>query len=614
MRDVADRESVLVDRVDRPPAPPLVGYLHDVERRTAVDVTTEATRVLDVASAAAVTSGLSADRVDRVDFSAAASDHAGDLLSDRVASFATVSPGDPVLPFSDETFDAAVCVGPYDWRFLAVETLTEEIRRVLAPSGTFAVTMPTPRSPYASRARNRLRYYPPAAALELLSPAWTLSECRPIYQFPGPLHRVFASLPGRLQEPFVGIAARASDSLHRRENLSGASYLALSCTPADDEQRLSAALEALFRPVAWNGFWDEERGSFLRALRYEQSEDGTLTWSPERRTEWRYGPFALMGAMRWRTADAGSDAYDTRLRSALSYFATQVEEEGRADVMPSFGIGPLIAAFSMAADVFDGPHLRRARWLWRSTAHRFDFDHGEDSLVLYGWAHLADRMDETALDDAIEDAVWTVTERQDPRTGLFHFDTPTTRRHQNQMYTCWGLAKAVESTGLTGYLSNVGRALQDALDRRMREDGAFVWEDVGFRQRALTRAYYVVSGDREAPYWRLLFPCHQSFFVVAADHYRRAGGRRSFARPCREAMEWIERDNPRGADLAAESGLGVPLRFVTVDGRIDVDDQQFKGSYEVGAYVMALSALMEWGRTGAGTEPSVDADARSRVR
>jgi hypothetical protein len=57
-------------------------------------------------------------------------------------------------------------------------------------------------------------------------------------------------------------------------------------------------------------------------------------------------------------------------------------------------------------------------------------------------------------------------------------------------------------------------------------------------------------------------------------------------------MGWLFGNNQFGVDLTELSGIGVPMRQLTVDGRIGVPDQQFKGSYEVGSYLLALTNLL----------------------
>lgn len=592
----SERERLLADWVTQPPTVPIVQYLRDAEREAAVATIGPHEHVLDVASEATVTRSLDADRVTRVDFSPDASDAAAAALGETVDEYLVADPGEPDIDLPDAAVDGAISVGPYDWRFLDVEALTAEALRVLRPDGRFVFTVPTPRSPYAAGARNRFRYYEPDAATALVSPRWRVAERRAIYQLPTRRHRVVSALPGRLQRPFVRYCERRTEALSDPED---ASYLVVGAEPVAYDARLEGALEALFRPAEQAGFWDADRGTFLRAQRYDTTGgQGSLAWTPELGSADRYGPFALLGAMQWRTSPVGTDRYDDRLRSALAYYADRVDSAaGRT--MPSYGLGPLVAAFALADDVFDA-YLGTARDLADETRGRFSFDDSEDSLLLYGWAILAGRVDDPALDHAVADATWRIVERQDPGSGLFAFDNATTRLHQNQMYACWALARAVEYTGATGYLENVERALEYTVGERRREDGAFLWEDVGpLRRRATETAYRLLRRDR-VPHWQLLFSCHQTFFVNAVAHYRRAGGTRSYDRTVREAMAWIDETNPRGEDLVDASGIGVPLRMTTTDGRIDVPDQQFKGSYEVGSYVMALVNLLQWDTDGRG--------------
>jgi hypothetical protein len=166
------------------------------------------------------------------------------------------------------------------------------------------------------------------------------------------------------------------------------------------------------------------------------------------------------------------------------------------------------------------------------------------------------------------------------------------------MYTCWALSRAIEVTGQTGYLADVESALDYTIENRMREDGAFVWEDLP--------AYARVPGEirnrltSQTPYWHYLYECHQTFFVNAVAHYDDAGGEEDYTHEVRRAMAWIFETNGTGRDLVDVSGIGVPMRQVTVDGRMDNRqftrgwrDQQYKGTYEVGSYVMALTHLLD---------------------
>ena len=58
-------------------------------------------------------------------------------------------------------------------------------------------------------------------------------------------------------------------------------------------------------------------------------------------------------------------------------------------------------------------------------------------------------------------------------------------------------------------------------------------------------------------------------------------------------MAWIYGKNVLGENLVDSSEIGVPMRQMTLRGRIDVPDQTFKGTYEVGSYVMALTNFLD---------------------
>jgi SAM-dependent methyltransferase len=582
------RDATLRKWVHQPPTTPLIQQLRDEERRRAL-AHLDGDRVLDLASESSVTTEIETESLARVDFSEDASAYASDLMGDTVDRHRTAEPEQPTLPFESDEFDAAVSIGPYDWKFLDVEALTGEVHRVLSSDGQFVFSMLTPRSPYAASGWTTGRYVTPREALALLAPDWRLRDASLAFQYPYYVHMAINALPADWQAPFVTLAERASDELTDRRRWGDASLLVLTTEPLDYQGYLDDALDCLFRPVEQNGFWDTEDQKLLRALEYDivDDGDGEFEWTPDDRELWRYAPFGLMGAMQWRVSALGTDRYDDKLERALTYFAEQIDTSLSA--MPSYGIGPLTCAFSLAAEVFDAAHERVAWTLFEHSRERFDFTHAEDCLLAYGWSYLAERESGTEVREVLSAALWRMNERLTP-DGLFVFDNHTTRRHQNQMYACWGFARAIEVTGQTGYLENVARVLEYTIDNRMRDDGAFVWEDDVSLPQRIRRDTTKRLGFRP-PYWDFLYECHQTFFVNAVAHYDAAGGERDFDPELSRSMAWIYGDSSRG-NLVELSGLGVPMRFLTVDDRLDVDDQMYKGSYEIGSYLMALTNLL----------------------
>ena len=61
-------------------------------------------------------------------------------------------------------------------------------------------------------------------------------------------------------------------------------------------------------------------------------------------------------------------------------------------------------------------------------------------------------------------------------------------------------------------------------------------------------------------------------------------------------MDWIYGNNSLNKNLVEISGIGVPMRMMSIKGKMDVDGQMFKGSYEIGSYVMALTNLIQSSR------------------
>ncbi|MFC4358468.1 class I SAM-dependent methyltransferase [Halobium salinum] len=610
------RSETLKRWVKQPPAGPNLQYLRDAERLAAWDQLGHRERVLDLASEANVTMGLDAERVTRVDFADGAAAYAREVAGDDVDDSVVVDPEAPALPFADDAFDGAVSIGPYDWPFLDVATLTEEVRRVLADDGRFVFSTPTHRSPYAVTGKGKYRYYSPDEALSLLTPTgsetpadtdWTLADQDLIYQLPYKANLVVNSLPDDLQRPVVAAERALTDHFESWGDWDDASYLLFGAEPVDYAGYLDDALDCLFRPVAENGFWDAgaadggSEGGLIRALDYDLGDDGRpCEWTRDDRVLHRYAPFALLGIARWRASPLGDDRFDAKLRSALAGFAARVEDD-RLDGMPSYALGPLVGAFTLASDALGGDdaavgddHLATARALFEHTRDRddFDFSHAEDSLLACGWAELYERTGDGDVGEALDAALDAIADRHDWESGLFRFDNGTTERHQNQMYALWGLCRAADVTDAPAFVPLAGDVLERTVERRMRPDGAFLWTDVGAKRGAWGELRERLGASRPS-YWKLLFECHQTFFVNAVAHYTRAGGARDFSTAVLRAMSWMYGNNDLDADLVERSGIGVPMRFVTTGGRLSVPDQNFKGAYEVGSYVEALTHLLD---------------------
>ena len=587
------RDNVLKRWVEQPTVGSNIQYLRDAERVRAWEQLGTAAHVLDVASESNVTKELDADHVTRLDFSADAIDHARDLLGDRVDHYEWVSPEQPDLPFEDDAFDAVISIGPYDWKFLDIHRLTSELHRVIQPDGRFVVSVPTIHSPYSVRSRKTNRYYTPREALELFAPDWQTVDYDLLFQYPFFPHKVINSLPDRYQAPFVDVAWRLTETLTENEWWNLASYLVLSMEPLDFETTLDDALDRLFRPLDDYGFWNEEDGMFVRARTYElDDEDNAVGWSIDDHEAWQYTPLALMGVLQWRTSQLATDAHDDRIRRACVYLRECISDPDMLDTMSSYGVGPLIGAFARAATVFDDDFHDTAVELFHYSKESFDFVQTVDALLLCGWASFfewtADETVAAELLSSVEDGLWTVAERMTPE-GLFAFENETSRQHQHQMYVVWGLARAIQVTGMTGYLDSIERVLDYTIEKRMRDDGAFLREDISRRQ-CLKRNALARLGLRPRQ-WKVLDSSRQTFFVNAVAAYYRAGGKRRYDEEVRRAMGWTYGNSLLDCDLSELSSIGAPTRHLTINNEREIPDQNVENVDEIGSFVMALTDL-----------------------
>lgn len=357
---------------------------------------------------------------------------------------------------------------------------------------------------------------------------------------------------------------------------------------------LNQTLNTLFRPTEDNGFWDEQENKIIRALNYEFTKEDKIVWSPDNSIKWRYAPFALMGIMQWRVSDTSTDTHDSKIKVELNYFIEKLEDKQTLSKIPSYGIGPLILSFSLAYKVFQDERYKETAWsLYEYAIKKFGFSNSEDSLLLYGWCFLYEIEKDDNLLNNITNVLEGIIKKQNEE-GLFIFENPTTRRHQNQMYTLWGIGKAIEVLNRKEYLANMEKTLDYTIKHRMLNSGAFIWEDLPLLERLKSKVICKIKSV--TPDWELLFECHQTFFVNAVSHYYKAEGEKNYDTHIRRAMEWIFGNNALNKDLVEISDIGVPMRMMSIKGKMGVNGQMFKGAYEIGSYMMALTNLIQLGR------------------
>lgn len=364
----------------------------------------------------------------------------------------------------------------------------------------------------------------------------------------------------------------------------------------DLRHSVDSCLDALFRPTEAHGYWSEPEGRIIQRLDWQRGADGRLAWTPNATIAeklHRYAPFALMGVAAWRASSLGHGRYDAKLLRNLEHYRTLCASDDELGRMPSYGVGPLIYTFARLHDVWpDRGFGETADRLAHFALSEFRFDYHEDALLLMGLAARSDSLS-VLQHESLHQVAERMRASQAPDALYRLADDPDSIKHQAQMYVILGLAHVDLALGLEESAESIRRALEYTIERRMRPDGALLWHH--YRNPA-HRLYALGRGllDRSyPPEGRCLFSCHQAFFVYAAMLYRQITKDERFDRPMNRAMHWIYGRNAAGRSVYELSGIGVPWRMMTTDGRTDWPSMRWIGSYEVGAMLLATVSLLQ---------------------
>lgn len=135
--------------------------------------------VLDVASEIRISHSLfkSGWNIYRIDFSSESAAEARKYGPEYRAHI-VIDPLQPKLPLHSELFQAAISIGPFDFKFLDINVLLEESKKVLGIGGKFVFSLPTLKSPYCNKdSIKKFRFY----SLEDISTIireWKVGESR----------------------------------------------------------------------------------------------------------------------------------------------------------------------------------------------------------------------------------------------------------------------------------------------------------------------------------------------------------------------------------------------------------------------------------------------------
>lgn len=355
------------------------------------------------------------------------------------------------------------------------------------------------------------------------------------------------------------------------------------------EQLLFDGFKTVFGSVAEGGFYDSLSGVYP-VLEYVQ-DNTTIIYQPSNNRYWRYNSFLMMGVLyaRFFAPYDWMKLFDDRIQAQLKIFITKLEKKNIKSLC-SYSIGPLMTAFAFAFKIYgDNKYVDAIDLLIDNS--RFEIKSNEDSFLLLGLSRIYEYIPDHRMKvlEIIKALTKVILEHQNER-GLFIFEGITSKRHQNQMYTLWALISSFEILGI----SNTGPLKENVeytIKNRFENDGGILWED---NVPLYIRAYHLLKGIR---YWEYYFECHQCFFAHAIFGYSRISHDGTYICYAEKALNWIFGRNRFNVDLLSVSELNVPHRIIDVNGCVHVYGQYFKGTYEIGGYLMGITDyILENGR------------------
>jgi hypothetical protein len=343
------------------------------------------------------------------------------------------------------------------------------------------------------------------------------------------------------------------------------------------------ALERIFINIDQNGFWDSKKDRIYSRIEFDES----WNWRKVPDNSDRYGVFAitciLLAGLFFGTK---LSKYEDKIIRYLKYIQKQIS--GYSNSVLTYG------AFNalVLGEIF---YKKKEVNFQNEILSTFDvlridirkIKNNEHSLVLIGLSCLYNYVKK---DESVKHYISQLVEgllKSQGENGFFFTGDIRAVYHQRVMYILWGLAFASRIT----HFNEIKHAIEKTVKYiwNHRRDGAgdaFLWHPPFYIIKYSPGFYVPILSNKSSKY---LFECHQTFFVNTIMFYNYFFNDDKFNTYAAKALMWIFGKNRMNLDLVEITNLDVPARIMSKQKELFIKDQNFKGSYEVGSYILALS-------------------------
>jgi hypothetical protein len=343
------------------------------------------------------------------------------------------------------------------------------------------------------------------------------------------------------------------------------------------------AVEKLFQPTTTNGYWDEENKRIGESLFYDRK----FNWEYRTENKKRYGLFAislLLLAEELNSLDLTPHKnkivdYNKKIISELDTLSySELTYGALLSVILAYKRNYISIDESKYEDILIKT-LENVPKLYDNQLY----------LVLIAAKYFLTIKKSPKVQELINELL-TLLLNSYTKNAFFNTGDPRGIYHQRRMYILWSMIFC----STLFYTDEIDRIVQHSLKYSLQKcrdgkDSAFLWHPPMYFSKYKSSFQFPIYNYNSSKY---LFECHQTFFCNAALLHQKFIGTHDFNQDIKESINWIFGENRINKNLVEITKIHIPQRIMTTDGNLFVKGEKFKGSYELGSYILALSFLL----------------------
>ena len=347
------------------------------------------------------------------------------------------------------------------------------------------------------------------------------------------------------------------------------------------KKSLLSSLEILFKPKEQLGYWDSENSRIIGKIVH----DSEWNWHVYDDKSDRYGFFCLsMLLIANMNFNLNLSKYLPKIRKYIDYISENIMDSKLSDISYG-GFNCIVLAHILN---FKKSENQIISCLERIKKEIKNINDNETSLIIIGLSNYLRYID--PLDEDTKNYLGKLVNKLlDSQNSRGYFETGDIRYnyHQRTMYTLWALIFSSLVLEDNRIRSSVEKTINYVWENmRAKKDDAFHWHPSIYTCKLRWGIRVPIVSISSSFY---LFECHQSFFANAIKFHKLFFGSDIFTEYQSRSVNWIFGSNRIETNLVEITGLNIPARIMKTNGELFVPNQNFKGSYELGSFILQLS-------------------------